>query len=349
MENRKRDHIEISVREDIEAGSTLFEDVQLLHMALPEIDLEGIDMGVRLFGKSLRYPIIIEAMTGGTKQAMGINAALSKVADDLQIGIGVGSQRAAIEKPSLEKTYRVVLENAPTTLRIANLGAVQLNYNYGLEEFQRAVDMIEADALALHLNPLQEAIQPEGETNFSTLLPKIRGISKNLSVPLIAKEVGCGISKRAAQALISAGIRHIDVGGYGGTSWNRIERYRVRDERFETSEIFDDWGIPTAVSLLSIRALPCQKIASGGIRTGVEAAKAIAMGADAVGIALPLLRAFLDRGEAGVRDYLHQFIDELKLAMFLSGSKDIASLKKAEYRILGKLAQWVSPFQGQKT
>jgi isopentenyl-diphosphate Delta-isomerase len=339
MKNRKDDHIRISLEEKVEIGTNGFEDVILTHTALPEIGLDYIDISTEFLGKKLKYPFVIEAMTGGTKEAFAINEALANVAEDLGVGIGVGSQRPAMEDKTLEETYSVVKKAAKNTLKIANLGAVQLNYGYGITECQMAVDMIGADALALHLNPLQEVIQPEGNVNFSDLATKISQICKKLSVPVIVKEVGCGISRPVAEKLISAGVGIIDVGGYGGTSWNLIEGYRAEGEKKEISEIFAGWGIPTAHSLIDIKDLGCKKIASGGMRTGIDAAKAIALGADLAGFALPLLKALDDQGEDGVYDYLHQMADELRVAMFLTGSSNISELKGADYKLVGRAAQ----------
>jgi isopentenyl-diphosphate delta-isomerase len=338
---RKSDHIRISLEEEVESGKNGFEDISLIHNALPEVSLDHIELKTEFLGKKLKYPFLIEAMTGGTEEAMAINEALAHVAGQMGIGIEVGSQRPAIEDKKLEETYSVIKEPAKNTLKIANVGAVQLNYNYGITECQMAVDMIGADALALHLNALQEVIQPEGDVNFSDLLPKIRDICGALSVPVIVKEVGCGISSVVAEKLLEAGVKGIDIGGYGGTSWNRIEGFRAEGEKKEISEIFDHWGIPTAYSLLEIKDSKCPKIASGGIRDGIEAAKAIAMGGDLIGLALPLLRALDDNGEDGVYDYLYQLADELKVAMFLTGSKDVGTLKKIPYKVMGKAREWM--------
>jgi len=340
MKERKADHIKISLEKPIEVGGNGFGDITLVHCAAPEVSLEEIDFSTSFMGKKLKYPILIEAITGGTDEAMLINEAFAGVAGELGIGISVGSQRPAIEDPSLAKTYNVINKPAKDTLKIANLGAVQLNYDYGVEECRKAVDMIGADALALHFNALQEVIQPEGNTNFASLLSKAGEVCRTLSVPVIGKEVGCGISKGVTQRMLAVGFKGLDIGGYGGTSWNRIESYRAAEAKRVLSQSFDTWGIPTAYSLLQVRGLSCPKIASGGIRNGLEAAKAIAMGADIVGIALPLLKALDKGGQDGVMDYLHTFIEELQLAMFLTGSKSIASLKKAEYKISGEAQNW---------
>jgi isopentenyl-diphosphate Delta-isomerase len=339
---RKIDHIKIALEKDIEAGKSGFEDIELVHNALPETSLDHIEIRTEFLGKKLKYPFLIEAMTGGTEEAIAINEALAHVAEEAGIGIAVGSQRPAIEDKTLEESYSVVRETAKKSLKVANLGAVQLNYGYGITECQMAVDMLGADALALHFNALQEVVQPEGNVNFADLLPKIKDICEALSVPVIAKEVGCGISGKSAERLLEAGVKCIDVGGYGGTSWNRIEGYRAEGEKREISEIFDSWGIPTAISLLEIKKLECQKIASGGIRDGIDVAKSFALGADLAGLALPLLKALDEHGEDGVYSYICQLADELKVAMLLTGSKDLGALRKADYKVFGKVKEWIS-------
>lgn len=343
MKNRKDDHIKISLEQNIEVGRNGFEHVTFVHNALPEVDFDKIELGTEFLGKRLKYPLIIEAMTGGTEEAYSINEALANVAEELRIAIGVGSQRPAIEDASVADTYSIVGSIAKNVPKIANIGAVQLNHGYSSKECQKAIDMISADALALHLNPLQEVIQPEGDVDFSALLPKIKEVCDNVSVPVIAKEVGCGLSREVASRLLSAGVSALDVGGFGGTSWNRIERFRTDDQRKEISEVFDAWGIPTAFSLLQLGGLSCPKIASGGIRTGLDAAKSISLGADLCGIALPLLKALDEDGEDGAYDYIFQVIDELKLAMFLTGAGNIESLKKNKNLILSETARsWMS-------
>lgn len=342
MKNRKTDHISISLEKEVEVGSTGFEDVTLVNCSLPEMSLDDVELSTEFLGKKLKYPILIEAMTGGTQEAMAINEALAEIAEEMGLGIEVGSQRPAIEDKSVEETYGVVKKVAKKALKIANLGAVQLNHGYGITECQMAVDMIDADALALHLNPLQEAIQLEGNVNFAGLLDKIEGICDKLKVPVIAKEVGCGMSKEVAEKLIGAGVKCIDVGGYGGTSWARIEAYRTDKGKAELAKAFDNWGIPTAMSLLDVRGLNCPKIASGGIRNGLDVAKSIALGADIAGIALPLLKVLDKEGGDGVVDYLSKVTDELRTAMYLTGSKDINSLKKARYKLTGRARDWTS-------
>jgi isopentenyl-diphosphate delta-isomerase len=275
-------------------------------------------------GNKLRYPIIIEAMTGGVDEAGKINKEIASVAQELGIGLGVGSQRAAIEDQTLEQTFQV-RDVAPDILLIANLGAVQLNYGYGIAECKRAVDMIKADALALHLNALQEVVQPEGDHNFSGLTDKINDIASRLNKPVIIKETGCGISYDVAKKLRN--VSAIDVSGAGGTSWSLVESYRKGGLTKEIGQSFADWGIPTADAILGASKLKKPLIASGGIRSGIDAAKAIAIGGDCVGIALPILKAYQTGGKTGVRSYLDKFIYELKTAMFLTGCGTIKQLK----------------------
>jgi isopentenyl-diphosphate delta-isomerase len=323
IDKRKIDHIRISVEENVEAGSSGFENIRLIHEALPEIDFDKIDTEIEFLGKKLRYPLILEAMTGGVPSAKKINGDLASIAEKFGIGFGVGSQRMAIDNPELAETYQV-RDIAPGILLIANLGAVQLNYGYGLEECEKAIDMIDADALALHLNPLHELIQPEGNRDFSNLVEKINSISGKLKKPLIAKCVGSGISYETARNLrVSA----IDVGGSGGTSWSLIESHRGDASTESLGKTFAGWGIPTAESIKEVSKLKIPLIGSGGIRTGIDAAKAIALGADCVGMALPVLREWSSNGKKGVEDFLDQFFTELKIAMFLTGSKNVRGLK----------------------
>jgi len=320
MKKRKLDHIRICLTKEVEAGSTGFEEVRLIHKALPEVDFDGISTNIEFLGKRLEFPVIIEGITGGTKDARKINRDLAKISQEFGIGFGVGSQRMAIEDSSLESTYKV-RDVAPDILLIANLGAVQLNYGYGLKECQNAIDMIDADTLALHLNPLQEAIQPEGEKNFSGLIKKVNRISAGLDKPVIAKEVGSGISSDIASELK---VDAIDIGGLGGTSWSLIEGYR---DSKEIGQTFSCWGIPTAGCITEVSGLNIPVIGSGGIRNGLDAAKAIALGADCVGIALPVLKVWSSRGKRGVREFLNRFFTELRIAMFLTGSETVNELR----------------------
>lgn len=328
---RKSEHLRIVLEKDVEfkALTAGFEKYRLPHCALPELNLADIDTSTRFLGKRLKAPFLISPMTGGTEEAGRINRNLAAVAQEFGWAMGVGSQRAALEDPRWAHTYKV-RDVAPDILLLANLGAVQLNYGYGVDECRRAVEMIEADALVLHLNPLQEALQPEGNTNFSGLLRKIEKVCANLEVPVIVKEVGWGISPQVALKLVEAGVAAIDVAGAGGTCWSLIEMYRVEQENLRNVAMaFSDWGIPTAEALRSIRQVLPQfpLIASGGIKTGVDAAKAIALGADLVGIAAPFLKPAILSVEA-VREKAEEILQAFRIAMFCVGVGDIKSLKE---------------------
>lgn len=328
---RKADHIRVNLEEDVQSGLTTgLEKVHFVHNALPELDLRQIDTSLTFLGRSLRAPILISSMTGGTERAARINQSLAEAAQAQGVAMGLGSQRAAIEDPSLEPTFRV-RSAAPDILLFANLGAVQLNYGYGLEQCQRAVDMIEADALVLHLNALQEALQPEGDVDFSDLLRKIEAVCRGLEVPVIAKEVGWGISAQAARRLIEAGVRAIDVAGAGGTSWSQVEMHRAESEQQAAlAARFIDWGLPTAECVQSVRGeLPeVPLIASGGLRNGIDIAKCIALGADLGGMASPFLKAAAISTEA-VLDVLQLTAHEIRVTMFASGSRDLDALRRA--------------------
>mgnify|MGYP000232784091 CR=1 FL=1 len=321
---RKLDHIKICLEKQVEAGDPGFDRVVLKHFDLPEINFDEISMKKRFLGKKLEKPFLIEAMTGGSKEGEEINKSLAKIAEEFGLAFGVGSQRVAIENPKLEKTFWV-RDVAPSVLLIANLGAVQLNYGYSLEECEKAVEMIDADALALHLNPLQEIIQPEGNRNFSNLIEKINLVAKELKKPVIVKSVGCGISYDIANKLK---VKAIDVSGVGGTSWALIEGYRSGKRSLEIAKKFSDWGLSTVDSLLEVSKLKerFEIIASGGIRDGIHAAKSFALGADIVGMALPLLRILKASGKNAVKEYLDKFFLELKIAMFLTSSRNVDEL-----------------------
>ena len=277
LKKRKTEHIEISLRKDVEFKSVSagFENYDFIHEALPEIDLDEVDCSITFFGKPLAAPLLISSMVGGVEEASRINRNLAEAAQFLGLAMGVGSQRCAIENPAAAATFRV-RDSAPDIMLCANLGAVQLNYGFGIDECRRAVEMIEADALILHLNPLQEALQPEGDTRFSGLLGKIESVCRKLTVPVIVKEVCFGISESVARKLADAGARCIDVAGAGGTCWSEIEKYRSEsDLRYRIAESFSSWGIPTAESIQMARrgAPELPVIASGGVRGGIDGAQ----------------------------------------------------------------------------
>lgn len=331
-ERRKADHIRINLEEDVsfQQLTTGFEEYFFLHQALPEMDLDDVATNADLFGKQLRTPLLISSMTGGTARAQAINLALAEGAQEAGIAMGLGSQRAAIEDPSLAPTYRV-RSVAPDILLLANLGAVQLNYTYGIDQCRQAVEMIEADALILHFNALQEAVQPEGDGDFSNLLDAVEQVCRSLEVPVIAKEVGWGFSLQTARQLVDAGIAAIDVAGAGGTSWSQVEMHRAPTARHaRVAGAFINWGIPTAVSIqLCRKAAPgLPIIASGGIKNGIDVAKSIALGARIAGLAGDFLRAADEFGAQGVVELAGAITDELRVAMFCSGISDLAQLAR---------------------
>ncbi|OQA39778.1 MAG: Isopentenyl-diphosphate delta-isomerase [Chloroflexi bacterium ADurb.Bin325] len=329
-DRRKADHIRINLEEDVQFPNltTGFERFRLVHQALPELDLAAIDTRVTFLGKPLRLPLLISSMTGGTDAAQAINRGLAEAAQARGLAMGVGSQRTGIEQADTVATFRV-RDIAPDILLFANLGAVQLNYRYGVDECRRAVDMIGADALILHLNPLQEALQADGDWNWQGVLGKIETVCRTLGVPVIAKEVGWGLSEDAARRLAEAGVAALDVAGSGGTSWSEVEYHRAATERLRRlARAFADWGIPTAESLRLARrgAADLPLIASGGMRTGIEAAKALALDAALVGIASPFLKAAA-AGPEEVIAAVDLFADELRIAMFCAGAGDVAALR----------------------
>lgn len=327
--DRKAEHIRLALDEGMQVPQYWFDLYYFPNQALPEIAIEDVDLGSEFVGRRIAAPLLISCMTGGTEEAARINRHLAQAAEEVGIAVGVGSQRKAIEDPSLAASF-AVREYAPSVPVLANLGAVQLNYGFGLNECRTAVEMVEADALVFHLNPLQEAIQPEGQCDFSGLLEKMGEIADRLEVPVIAKEVGSGISAATAVALQSVGIEIIDCAGVGGTSWARIEAARADD--VETGEIFADWGIPTPENIRELRQVPgIEIIGSGGVRNGLDAAKAIALGADLVGMAQPFLKAAVE-STAAVATKARNTIRELQISMFCSGCGSLEELKRAELR-----------------
>jgi isopentenyl-diphosphate delta-isomerase len=330
-EKRKADHIRICLEEDVSGQgiSAGFERYRFVHQALPEINLRDVESALTLWGRRLKVPLLISSMTGGTPRAEEINRNLATAAQELGLAMGVGSQRAALERPELALTYQV-RKYAPDIALFANVGAVQLNYSYGVDECRRAVDMIEADALILHLNALQEAVQPEGDTDFQGLALKIERVCRALDVPVIAKEVGWGISGRAARLLWDAGVAAIDVAGAGGTSWSQVEAHRMVDEKGRlVAEAFAGWGIPTVDSLLMVRSagIPESRkvFASGGVRNGIDVAKALALGADLVGTARPFLKAAAISTDTvvGLGEVIRE---QLRIVMFSVGARNLDAL-----------------------
>lgn len=332
IDQRKADHIKINLEQDVRSALTTgLENYRFIHEALPELDLNRLDTTVSLFRKLLAAPILISSMTGGTAEAETINLRLAEAAQEMKIAMGVGSQRAAIEHPEQAKTFQV-RRVAPDILLFANLGAVQLNYGYTIDHCRRAVDMIQADALILHLNPLQEAVQDAGDTNFEGLARRIEEVCKQIEVPVIAKEVGWGISERTAKLLTDCGVSAIDVAGAGGTSWSQVEMHRAPDEfTRQLAATFVGWGIPTADSILNVKkATPDMTIfASGGIKDGLDIAKCIALGATLGGMAGQFLKAAAVSTEKAV-EMMKLTKRQIEVTMFTCGIKEISELKNGK-------------------
>jgi isopentenyl-diphosphate delta-isomerase len=326
---RKPDHIKINLEQDDRSALTTgLENYRFTHEALPELDLNRIDTTLSLFGKQLAAPILISSMTGGTAEAETINLRLAEAAQEMNIAMGVGSQRTAIENPEQAKTFQV-RRVAPDILLFSNLGAVQFNYGYGIDQCRRAVDMIQADALILHLNPLQEAVQAGGDTNWEGLAKKIEEVCKKMEVPVIAKEVGWGISEKTAKLLADCGVSAIDVAGAGGTSWSQVEMHRAPDEfTRQLAATFVGWGIPTTDSILNVKkAVPIMAIfASGGIKDGLDIAKCIALGATLGGMAGQFLKAAAISTEKAV-EMMRLTKRQIEVTMFACGVGTLEGLK----------------------
>ena len=333
IDQRKSDHIKINLERDVRSALTTgLENYRFVHEALPELDLNRIDTTLSLFGKKLHSPILISSMTGGTEEAGKINQRLAETAQEVGVAMGVGSQRAALEHPEQTSTFAITRKVAPNILLFANLGAVQLNYGYGIDHCRRAVDMIQADALILHLNPVQEAVQDAGDTNFVGLAKKIEEICKKLEVPVIAKEVGWGISERTVKLLAGCGVSAIDVAGAGGTSWSQVEMHRAPDEfTRQLAATFVGWGIPTAETILNVKkAVPEMTVfASGGIKDGLDIAKSVALGATLGGMAGQFLKAAAISTEKTV-EVMKLTKRQIEVTMFACGAGTLHELQQGK-------------------
>jgi isopentenyl-diphosphate delta-isomerase (EC 5.3.3.2) len=335
---RKLEHLRICNEEEVECGWTGFEDVHLMHHALPECDMDRIDLSTHFLDFRLRSPLFIAAMTGGHPGTREINRRLAAAAEEFGIGMGVGSQRAALENLALAESFTVVRDTAPHAFLCANLGIVQLR-DHGAEWAERAVEMIEAQALVIHLNFLQEAIQPEGDHQAEGGLEALRELCHDFPVPVLVKETGAGISEEIARAILGAGVRAIDVGGSGGTSWAAIEVLRAKDPRASAvGRAFSSWGIPTVVSLIETVRTGAPCIATGGVRSGIDMAKCLTLGADLCGMALPLFRAGM-KGERNLTNTIEEIHQQLRIAMFLTGSRTVAQMHAIRPRITGLTRQ----------
>lgn len=350
---RKLSHLEICLKDNIQSHSTTgFEDFKLIPRSLCNMALEQIDTSTYCFGKQLAFPLLVAAMTGGHPEVRAINEMIAKAVSKWKIAMGVGSQRAAIEQkiPYIRESFQIVRELAPNAVLLGNLGIAQLGTHgkFGMAEINEAISMIQADAIALHSNPAQELVQMEGDTSFHGFLPKLKEITAASRVPIILKEVGSGFSREDAYLIADSGIAGIDIGGLGGTSWVAVESQRALQKGsrlyHEVGKTFWDWGIPTAISLVEVRtSLPYDKliIATGGIRTGLDAAKAIALGADLVGIALPFLKA-AHQGSEELDFQISKFLRELQIAMMLTGCKTIQDLRKIPVVVTAFSHQWLT-------
>jgi isopentenyl-diphosphate Delta-isomerase len=351
IESRKADHLRLSASSDVDASiGAGWDDVQLVHEALPEVDYAEIDLTTEFLGKRLRAPLVIAGMTGGHRTAHDVNAVLARAAERHGLAMGVGSQRAALRRADLAYTYTVVRDEAPSALLIGNIGAPQLiaqgdeSPPLQLEEVQEAINMIRADALAVHLNFLQESVQPEGERRARGCADAIQHVIRHIKTPVIAKETGAGLSRKTARKLKELGIQALDVGGVGGTSFAAVEGLRAEAQGVAAAQrlgdVFRDWGIPTPVSVVGVKPVGLPLIATGGIRTGLEAAKALALGATLVGVARPLLQAALE-GLPTVDAWIEQFLREMRTALFLSGSASVAALRSKPRVITGSTRAWI--------
>lgn len=348
IKQRKREGIEIPLNNDVQAKttSTYLEYVKLIHNALPELDYDEIDISTNFLKRKFSAPLIIDSMTGGAPEAARINGRLGELAEKYGFAMGLGSQRAGLESKQLAETYSIARKNAPSAFLIANIGGAQLAKGLTIDNIKKIIDMIQADALVIHLNPLQELIQPEGEPKYKGVFSKISEISGDLDVPVIVKEVGAGISKEVAVKLEVAGVSAINVAGAGGTSWAGVEKLRAEasnnDLKTHLGEIFWDWGIPTAASLIEVKkTVKVPIIASGGLRNGMEMAKCIVLGASMCAMAYPFLLKAAESKEQ-LFNFADTVIAELKSTMFLIGAMNLSVLKSSRYILTGPLADQVS-------
>jgi len=340
--DRKRAHLDLCEQAEVEYArkTTLLEEVELVHDALPELALAEVDVSTGLLGKRLRAPLLITGMTGGTSEAADINQALARVAEEHGIAFGLGSQRAMQRAPELEYTF-AVRTHAPTALVLANLGMVQAGALRSTE-VEHLVQRVGADAVCIHLNPAQELIQPGGDRDFRGGLATFARLVRDLPVPVVAKETGCGISRDVAVRLRDVGVQTIDVSGAGGTSWVKVETLRADAAGRDLGEEFADWGIPTAAAVAGLRGAGVEVIASGGIRSGLDVAKAVALGAHAAGVALPVFRAYREGGLVAAGRFVERLVDGLRTAMVLTGSRDLEALGRTPLVLGRRLRDWLT-------
>lgn len=343
ISKRKNDHLDLAAHGSVgfRDKTTLLECVELVHDAMPELSLDEIDLGVRVLGRSLKAPILLAGMTGGTERARNINRELASIAEERGYGFGLGSQRPMLKDAASAETYRV-RDVAPSVLLLGNIGAVQAAA-LPTERVAELVSAIGADAICVHLNPAMEVVQTEGDRDFRGIEATYQRLSSELGCPVIAKETGCGLSASVGRRLVAAGIRDIDVSGAGGTSWVGVETERARAEDRPLGQAFWDWGIPTAASLLGVKPLRFRTvIATGGIATGLDAARALALGAHAVGIARPVLQALEQGGREQALAFLGAVERELRTALLLMGARDVSAARNSHHLIRGELRRWAA-------
>lgn len=342
LRERKRSHLDLCRNEEVEYPdkTTLFEEVELLHNALPELALDDIDVSVEFLGTRLRAPLLITGMTGGTEDAFTVNRDLALVAEHCGIAFGLGSQRVMQRDPDTAWTF-AVREMAPSVVLLANLGLTQAA-RQSTESARRLVDAVNAQALCLHLNPAQELVQPEGDRDFRGGSAALERLCRELPVPVIVKETGCGVSRAVARSLHAAGVRYVDVSGAGGTSWVRVEMLRGDERSRDLGALLATWGIPTAASLAMLDGLGLELIASGGVRNGLEMAKAIALGARLCGAALPIYRAYRSGGVSEATALVERLAEELKAVMLLTGVRTLGALARQPVLLGDRLNAWVA-------
>jgi isopentenyl-diphosphate delta-isomerase len=350
IKNRKDEHIILASKENVGCHETTWlEHIRFIHNALPELNLDDLNVSCEFLGKIIAAPVFIGAMTGGTEFTKRINVALAKAAQKYKIPMMVGSQRVILNHPEIGESFSTVRENAPDIPLVGNIGIAQIANSENLDYVEQLINNINADALAIHLNVIQELIQPEGDKTFSGAINNLKRLKEQYNIPIMIKETGCGISKEVTQRLIDIGIDFIDVSGVGGTSWVAVEYYRAKKEKIESKmdlgELYWDWGIPTAASIIEVSSVLKDRskikiIGSGGIRTGIDVAKALRIGADFTALARPFLIAALD-GQASIGKFIEKIFRELKITMLLTGSKDIIELKEAPIVISSSLKEWL--------
>ncbi len=345
ISNRKGDHIDLAVSGDVgfHNTTTLFECVRLVHNALPELNYDEVQLGTNVLGKRLSAPILIAAMTGGAERAEKINCDLAEIAEERGYAFGLGSQRAMLKNPALKSSYDV-RRVAPHVLLLGNIGIVQAT-QMSSAELQDMVGSIGADALCVHLNPAMELVQPEGDRDFRNGLTTLARLTSELGYPIIVKETGCGISAEVAQKIRALGVAHVDVSGAGGTSWVAVETHRAKEDQKELGEAFWEWGIPTAASVALVAQHGFETVfATGGVQSGLDIAKAIALGANVGGIARPVLQALAQAGQPGARRFLERTEQQLRTAFLLTGARNVQQLRRVPRVMVGELERWLSVF-----